>query len=82
MRTAPLSLDEIETLGELLASTPEPAVPMEPDMLDGYLTAIALMTKPPSALPGRTASSCAPSRRPIARLHPERKADRSDSFYR
>ena len=43
MRTAPLSLDEIETLGELLASTPEPAVPMEPDMLDGYLTAIALM---------------------------------------
>ncbi len=47
MRTAPLSLDEIETLGELLASTPEPAVPMEPDMLDGYLTAIALMKKPP-----------------------------------
>ena len=47
MRPAPLSLSEIETLGELLASTPEPAVPMEPDMLDGYLTAIALMKKPP-----------------------------------
>ena len=91
MRTAPLSLDEIETLGELLASTPEPAVPMEPDMLDGYLTAIALMKKPPridrwlafvTDINGRTASSCAPSRRTIARLHPERKADRSDSFYR
>ena len=47
MKKAPLRLDEIETLGELLASIPEPFIPMEPDMLDGFLTAIALMKKPP-----------------------------------
>lgn len=47
MKKAPLHLDEIETLGELLASIPEPFIPMEPDMLDGFLTAIALMKKPP-----------------------------------
>ncbi len=47
MKKISLSLDEIETLGELLASIPEPALPMEPDMLDGFLTAIALMKKPP-----------------------------------
>ncbi len=48
MKRAPLSLDEIETLGELLASIPDPFIPMEPDMLDGFLTAIALMRKPPA----------------------------------
>jgi hypothetical protein len=49
MQQAPLSLAEIETLGELLASIPEPYIPMEPDMLDGYLTAITLMRNPPEA---------------------------------
>ncbi len=49
MKKAPLSLTEIETLGELLASVPEPYLPMEPDMLDGFLTAIALMKKPPAS---------------------------------
>lgn len=42
-----LTLDEIEHLGELLASFPEPFMPMEADMLDGYLTAIALLKHPP-----------------------------------
>jgi len=42
-----LSLEEIDTLGELLASIPEPFVPMEPDRLDGFLVAIALMRRPP-----------------------------------
>lgn len=42
-----LTLKEIEHLGELLASIPEPFMPMEADMLDGYLTAIALLKNPP-----------------------------------
>ncbi len=42
-----LTLDDIDRLGELLARIPEPFVPMEPDALDGFLTAIALMQKPP-----------------------------------
>lgn len=42
-----LSLKEIETLGELLAESPEPFVPMEADMLDGFLCALSLMNKPP-----------------------------------
>ena len=49
MKKAALTLEEIETLGELLASIPEPYIPMEPDMLDGYLTAIALMRNPPES---------------------------------
>ncbi len=49
MKQNPLSLAEIEMLGELLAGIPEPYIPMEPDMLDGYLTAIALMHNPPKA---------------------------------
>ncbi len=42
-----LSIDDIDQLGELLASMPEPFMPMEADMLDGYLTAIALLKCPP-----------------------------------
>lgn len=42
-----LSLEDIDRLGELLASMPEPFMPMEADMLDGYLTAIALLKHPP-----------------------------------
>lgn len=42
-----LTLDDIDRLGELLARLPDPFVPMEPDMLDGYLTAIALLKNPP-----------------------------------
>ncbi len=49
MKDRPLALDEIETLGELLASIPEPSIPMEPDGLDGFLTAISLMKHPPLA---------------------------------
>jgi uncharacterized protein len=47
MALAALSLDEIDRLGELLAKIPEPFIPMEADMLDGYLTALALMKNPP-----------------------------------
>ncbi len=45
--TRALTLEDIDRLGELLASIPDPFVPMEPDMLDGYLTAIALLKHPP-----------------------------------
>lgn len=45
--TAGMSLEDIERLGELLASIPEAYSPMEADMLDGYLTALALMENPP-----------------------------------
>ena len=44
---APLTLKEIDRLGELLAKIPAPYLSMEPDVLDGYLTAIALMRRPP-----------------------------------
>ena len=44
---APLTLKEIDRLGELLAKVPAPSLSMEPDILDGYLTAIALMRHPP-----------------------------------
>ncbi len=44
----PLSLDEIELLGELLARIPDEFSAMEPDMLDGFLTALTLMKNPPA----------------------------------
>jgi len=44
---APLTLKDIDRLGELLAKIPAPYLSMEPDILDGYLTAIALMRHPP-----------------------------------
>lgn len=46
-----LADDEFVELGELLAALPENCTPMEPDRLDGYLTALALMPEdvPPSA---------------------------------
>lgn len=44
----PLTLDDIERLGELLAAVPEPFVPMEPDQLDGFLTALSLLKVPPA----------------------------------
>lgn len=47
MSTVPLSLEDIDTLGELLARIPDDFAPMEPDMLDGFLTAITLMKHPP-----------------------------------
>ena len=43
----PFTLEDIDRLGELLAGIPEPFIPMEPDMLDGYLTALALLKNPP-----------------------------------
>lgn len=46
--STPLSLDEIETLGELLARIPDEFSAMEPDMLDGFLTALTLMKNPPA----------------------------------
>ena len=46
--TQHLTLEQIDQLGELLAGIPEPFVPMEADMLDGYLTAIALLKTPPA----------------------------------
>lgn len=48
MASPTLSLSDIDRLGELLAKIPEPFIPMEADMLDGYLTALALMKNPPS----------------------------------
>lgn len=47
MKKFALNLDEIDALGELLASIPEPFVPMEADMLDGFLSALSLMKHPP-----------------------------------
>lgn len=44
----PLTLSDIERLGELLAAVPEPFVPMEPDQLDGFLTALCLLKNPPA----------------------------------
>ena len=44
----PLTLTEIDRLGELLASVPDPFVPMEADQLDGFLTALGLLKVPPS----------------------------------
>ena len=42
----PLTLEEIETLGELLARIPDNFSAMEPDTLDGFLTALTLMKHP------------------------------------
>lgn len=39
----PLNDDEFVEIGELLARIPEPYEPMEPDAMDGYLTALLLM---------------------------------------
>lgn len=44
----PLTLTDIEHLGELLAAVPDPFVPMEADQLDGFLTALCLLKVPPS----------------------------------
>ncbi len=44
----PLTLQEIERLGELIASVPDPFIPMEPDELDGFLTALSLLRVPPA----------------------------------
>lgn len=41
------TIEDIDRLGELLAAMPEAFMPMEADMLDGYLTAIALLKTPP-----------------------------------
>lgn len=42
----PLSDDEFVELGELLASIPENFEPMEPDRMDGFLTALVLLPEP------------------------------------
>ena len=42
----PLSDEEFVEIGELLALMPEPYESMEPDRLDGFLTAIALLPEP------------------------------------
>ncbi len=39
----PLSAEEFEELGELLASLPEDASPMEADYMDGFLTALSCL---------------------------------------
>ena len=39
----PLSDEEFVEIGELLALMPEPYESMEPDRMDGFLTAIALL---------------------------------------
>lgn len=44
----PLTLSDIDRLGELLAAVPDPFVPMEADQLDGFLTALCLLKVPPS----------------------------------
>ena len=47
----PLTDEEFVEIGELLASIPEPWESMEPDRMDGFLTAIVLLPEPvpPSA---------------------------------
>lgn len=45
----PLTDDELVEIGELLASIPEPWESMEPDRMDGFLTAIVLLPEPVSA---------------------------------
>ena len=45
----PLTDDEFVEIGELLASIPEPWESMEPDRMDGFLTAIVLLPEPVSA---------------------------------
>ena len=42
----PLSDEEFVEIGELLALMPEPYESMEPDRMDGFLTAIALLPEP------------------------------------
>lgn len=44
----PLNDEEFVELGELLASIPEPYEPMEPDYLDGFLTALLCLPQEPS----------------------------------
>ena len=44
----PLSDNEFVELGELLASVPEPFEPMEPDVMDGFLTALLCLPDEPS----------------------------------
>ena len=44
----PLKANEFVELGELLASIPEPFEPMEPDYLDGFLTALLCLPEEPS----------------------------------
>lgn len=46
----PLSDDEFVEIGELLASIPEPFEPMEPDHMDGFLTALLLLPDEPSPM--------------------------------
>lgn len=47
MKQKALTLEEINQLSEWLAQIEDPCVPMEADMLDGFLTAICLMRRPP-----------------------------------
>lgn len=44
----PLRDDEFIELGELLASIPDPFEPMEPDYMDGFLTALLCLPDEPS----------------------------------
>ena len=44
----PLNDDEFVELGELLAAMPEPFEPMEPDYMDGFLTALLCLPDEPS----------------------------------
>lgn len=44
----PLSDNEFVELGELLASVPDPFDPMEPDVMDGFLTALLCLPEEPS----------------------------------
>ena len=44
----PLTDEEFVEIGELLASIPEPWESMEPDRMDGFLTAIVLLPEPVS----------------------------------
>ena len=75
----PLTDDEFVEIGELLASIPEPFEPMEPDRMDGFLTALLLLPEEPSPQAWMPWIFDAEGR-PEAKLADERDQDRLEEL--
>ena len=75
----PLTDDEFVEIGELLASIPEPYEPMEPDRMDGFLTALLLLPEEPSPQTWMPWIFDAEGR-PEAKLTDERDQDRLEEL--
>ena len=75
----PLTDDEFVEIGELLASIPEPFEPMEPDRMDGFLTALLLLPEEPSPQAWMPWIFDAEGR-PDAKLADERDQDRLEEL--